>query len=172
MAVSLRTEMERRVTTIRRERLLAPPAPAPPKNSAPVERTHHREHPHASARDASRRSSISTDVFFSFLRSSRANAQGAYCLADCGRDAHQHVGTCPEGIASVKASKTTRRVGGYPPTVYGSKEAFEVSQKRRRCKHLALSAERHDAKTRDAPLEMEASRRNSISSFTKSPPRM
>ena len=43
-------------------------------------------------------------------------------------------------------------MGGYPPTVYGSKEAFEVSQKRRRCKHLALYLERHDAKTRDALL--------------------
>ena len=75
----------------------------------------------------------------------------AYCLADCGRDAHQHVGTCPEGQASLKATKgggANRRIGGHPATVYGTKEAFETSQKRRRCKHLALCLEKFDEETR------------------------
>eukprot|EP00740_Mantoniella_antarctica_P004743 CAMPEP_0181356476 /NCGR_PEP_ID=MMETSP1106-20121128/4444_1 /TAXON_ID=81844 /ORGANISM="Mantoniella antarctica, Strain SL-175" /LENGTH=327 /DNA_ID=CAMNT_0023469267 /DNA_START=155 /DNA_END=1135 /DNA_ORIENTATION=+ len=76
----------------------------------------------------------------------------AYCLADCGRDAHQHVGTCPEGEASLKGAKggrggANRMIGGHPATVYGSKEAFVTSQKRRRCKHLALYLEKFDDAT-------------------------
>ena len=73
----------------------------------------------------------------------------AYCLADCGRDAHAHVGSCAEGKDSLKASGgSARRIGGHPATVYGTKAMFEVAQKRRRCKHLALYLERFDDKTR------------------------
>ena len=74
----------------------------------------------------------------------------AYCLADCGRDAHAHVGTCAEGKDSLKQSggSANRRIGGHPATVYGTKAMFDVAQKRRRCKHLALFLERHDETTR------------------------
>ena len=74
----------------------------------------------------------------------------AYCLADCGRDAHAHVGACAEGKDSLKQSggSANRRIGGYPATVYGTKAMFDVAQKRRRCKHLALFLERHDETTR------------------------
>ena len=77
----------------------------------------------------------------------------AYCLADCGKDAHAHVGTCVEGKDSLKAAGVgNRRVGGHPATVYGTKQAFEVAQKRRRCKHLALYLERFDDGDRTALL--------------------
>ena len=63
-----------------------------------------------------------------------------------------HVGTCPEGLASMKSSKKARRgpqrIGGHPATVYGSKEAFDISQKRRRCKMLARYFEKFDEATR------------------------
>ena len=73
----------------------------------------------------------------------------AYCLADCGRDAHAHVGACAEGKDSLKASgASNRRISGHPATVYGTKAMFEVAQKRRRCKHLALYLERFDEKMR------------------------
>jgi hypothetical protein len=47
---------------------------------------------------------------------------------------HYNAGTCPEGTASLKAAKggANRMIGGHPATVYGSKDAFECSQKRRR----------------------------------------
>ena len=66
-----------------------------------------------------------------------------------GRDAHAHVGTCPEGQASIKVAKKQkgvggRALGGMPATVYGTKEAFDVAQHRRRCKHLALYFEKFD----------------------------
>eukprot|EP00227_Mantoniella_beaufortii_P011902 CAMPEP_0197585290 /NCGR_PEP_ID=MMETSP1326-20131121/7628_1 /TAXON_ID=1155430 /ORGANISM="Genus nov. species nov., Strain RCC2288" /LENGTH=297 /DNA_ID=CAMNT_0043149767 /DNA_START=318 /DNA_END=1208 /DNA_ORIENTATION=- len=79
----------------------------------------------------------------------------AYCLADCGRDAHQHVGTCPEGKDSLKAAKggANRMIGGHPATVYGDKDAFETSQKRRRCKHMALYLEKFDEATRQQVLD-------------------
>ena len=78
----------------------------------------------------------------------------AYCLADCGRDAHAHVGTCEEGKASLKESGSAqKRVGGHPPTVYGNKAMFEVAQKRRRCKQLALFLEKYDAEFRDDLLK-------------------
>ena len=78
----------------------------------------------------------------------------AYCLADCGKDAHAHVGTCAEGKDSLKAAGAgnRRNVGGHPATVYGTKQAFEVAQKRRRCKHLALYLERFDDENREELL--------------------
>ena len=78
----------------------------------------------------------------------------AYCLADCGKDAHAHVGTCAEGKDSLKAAGVgnRRNVGGHPATVYGTKQAFEVAQKRRRCKHLALYLERFDDENREELL--------------------
>ena len=41
----------------------------------------------------------------------------AYCLADCGRDAHAHVGTCAEGKDSLKQSggSANRRIGAGTP---------------------------------------------------------
>jgi hypothetical protein len=64
------------------------------------------------------------------------------------------VGTCEEGVASLKAAKTPNRMtGGHPATVYGSKEAFETSQKRRRCKHLALYLDRFDEATQKQVLD-------------------
>ena len=92
---------------------------------------------------------VDFDGCFALKCSRCAAAFCAYCLADCGRDAHQHVGTCPEGQASVKAAKKQKGVGGraignLPATVYGTKEAFDVAQKRRRCRYLALYLEKLD----------------------------
>lgn len=93
---------------------------------------------------------VDFDGCFALKCSRCAAAFCAYCLADCGRDAHQHVGSCPEGQASVKAAKKQKGVGGraignMPATVYGTKEAFDVAQKRRRCRYLALYLEKLDA---------------------------
>ena len=148
MAEEMRTEMERRVE-LERERAAAGAGAAEKLRAA---KEHIIENILTLCCPRCKQAFVDFDGCFALSCSRCGAGFCAYCLADCGRDAHQHVGTCPEGIASVKASKTTRRVGGYPPTVYGSKEAFEVSQKRRRCKHLALYLERHDAKTRDALL--------------------
>ena len=92
---------------------------------------------------------VDFDGCFALKCSRCAAAFCAYCLADCGRDAHQHVGTCPEGQASVKAAKKQKGVGGraignMPATVYGTKDAFDVAQKRRRCRYLALYLEKFD----------------------------
>ena len=92
---------------------------------------------------------VDFDGCFALKCSRCAAAFCAYCLADCGRDAHQHVGTCPEGQASVKAAKKQKGVGGraignLPATVYGTKDAFDVAQKRRRCRYLALYLEKLD----------------------------
>ena len=148
MAEEMRTEMERRVE-LERERAAAGAGAAEKLRAA---KEHIIENIITLCCPRCKQAFVDFDGCFALSCSRCGAGFCAYCLADCGRDAHQHVGTCPEGIASVKASKTTRRVGGHPPTVYGSKEAFEVSQKRRRCKHLALYLERHDAETRDALL--------------------
>ncbi|EEH55031.1 uncharacterized protein MICPUCDRAFT_68871 [Micromonas pusilla CCMP1545] len=90
----------------------------------------------------------------------------AYCLADCGKDAHAHVGSCPEGAASLKAMKSKEKAAGGgggggggarglagQGTTYGTRAMFDESQKRRRCKHLVLYLERHDGETQSKILE-------------------
>ena len=149
MAEEMRTEMERRVE-LERERAAAGAGAAERLRAA---KEHIIETILTLCCPRCKQAFVDFDGCFALSCSRCSAGFCAYCLADCGRDAHQHVGTCPEGLASIKASKTNRgRVGGHPPTVYGSKEAFEVSQKRRRCKHLAVYLERYDAETRDALL--------------------
>ena len=149
MAEEMRTEMERRVE-LERERAAAGAGAAERLRAA---KEHIIETILTLCCPRCKQAFVDFDGCFALSCSRCSAGFCAYCLADCGRDAHQHVGTCPEGLASIKASKTNRgRVGGHPPTVYGSKEAFEVSQKRRRCKHLAVYLEKYDAETRDAVL--------------------
>ena len=63
----------------------------------------------------------------------------AYCLADCGRDAHAHIGGCELGKQVTKwaqKNKSTVNNRGHPPGTYGSPAAFDESQRLRRLRDL------------------------------------
>ena len=74
----------------------------------------------------------------------------AYCLADCGRDAHAHIGGCELGKQvtkwAQKNKKTVNARGGHPAGTYGSPEAFQESQRLRRLRDLASYFENKDEK--------------------------
>ena len=73
----------------------------------------------------------------------------AYCLADCGRDAHAHIGGCELGKRVTKwaqKNKTTVNARGHPPGTFGSPATFEESQRQRRLRDLACYFENKEEK--------------------------
>ena len=73
----------------------------------------------------------------------------AYCLADCGRDAHAHIGGCELGKQVTKwaqKNKTTVNARGHPPGTFGSPAAFDESQRLRRLRDLTSYFENKEEK--------------------------
>jgi len=73
----------------------------------------------------------------------------AYCLADCGRDAHAHIGGCELGKQVTKwaqKNKTTVNARGHPPGTFGSPAAFNESQRLRRLRDLTSYFENKEEK--------------------------
>ena len=144
LAEEMRAEMERRIA-LERERASAAGSAADSQIRVALAKEHIVESILTLACPRCKQAFVDFDGCFALQCGRCRAAFCAYCLADCGRDAHAHVGACEEGKASIKATKgSNRRVGGHPATVYGTRAMFDVSQKRRRCKHLALYLERFD----------------------------
>ena len=164
LAEEMRAEMERRIA-LERERASAAGSAADSQIRVALAKEHIVESILTLACPRCKQAFVDFDGCFALQCGRCRAAFCAYCLADCGRDAHAHVGACEEGNASIKATKgSNRRVGGHPATVYGTRAMFDVSQKRRRCKHLALYLERHDETTRARLLrEIEPELRTSES---------
>ena len=76
----------------------------------------------------------------------------AYCLADCGKDAHAHIGSCAQAKAmsawNSRQKKNKANLAatnrGHPAGTYGSMAMFEESQRRRRLEMFALYSEHWD----------------------------
>ena len=76
----------------------------------------------------------------------------AYCLADCGKDAHAHIGSCAQAKAmsawNSRQKKNKANLAatnrGHPAGTYGSTGMYEEAQRRRRLEMFALYSEHWD----------------------------